>query len=75
MLDTSENGSELQKLIRGALGVNDIIDAFADAATSAENTVDIITTAYLFSSSVQSNSSSHCCSAGIRYFTFAPARI
>ena len=40
MLDTSENGSELQKLIRGALGVNDIIDAFADAATSAENTVD-----------------------------------
>lgn len=39
-LDTSENGSELQKLIRGALGVNDIIDAFADAATSAENTVD-----------------------------------
>ena len=40
VLDTSENGSELQKLIRGALGVNDIIDAFADAATSAENTVD-----------------------------------
>lgn len=38
VLDTSENGSELQKLIRGALGVNDIIDA--DAATSAENTVD-----------------------------------
>lgn len=37
VLDTSENGSELQKLIRGALGVNDIIDAFADAATSAEN--------------------------------------
>ena len=35
VLDTSENGSELQKLIRGALGVNDIIDAFADAATSA----------------------------------------
>ena len=35
VLDTSENGSELQKLIRGALGVNDIIDAF-----SAENTVD-----------------------------------
>ena len=32
VLDTSENGSELQKLIRGALG--------ADAATSAENTVD-----------------------------------
>ena len=32
VLDTSENGSELQKLIRGALGVNDIIDAFADAA-------------------------------------------
>lgn len=31
VLDTSENGSELQKLIRGALGVNDIIDAFADA--------------------------------------------
>ena len=30
VLDTSENGSELQKLIRGALGVNDIIDAFAD---------------------------------------------
>ena len=27
-------------MIRGALGVNDIIDAFADAATSAENTVD-----------------------------------
>ena len=26
VLDTSENGSELQKLIRGALGVNDIID-------------------------------------------------
>ena len=25
VLDTSENGSELQKLIRGALGVNDII--------------------------------------------------
>ena len=40
VLDTSENGSELQKLIRGVLGVNDIIDAFADAATSAENTVD-----------------------------------
>ena len=40
VLDTSENGSELQKLIRGAFGVNDIIDAFADAATSAENTVD-----------------------------------
>ena len=40
VLDTSENGSELQKLIRGALGVNDIIDAFADVATSAENTVD-----------------------------------
>lgn len=40
VLDTSENGSELQKLIRGALGVNDIIDAFADAATGAENTVD-----------------------------------
>ena len=40
VLDTSENGSELQKLIRGALGVNEIIDAFADAATSAENTVD-----------------------------------
>lgn len=40
VLDTSENGGELQKLIRGALGVNDIIDAFADAATSAENTVD-----------------------------------
>lgn len=40
VLDTSENGSELQKLIRGALGVSDIIDAFADAATSAENTVD-----------------------------------
>ena len=40
VLDTSENGSELQKLIRGTLGVNDIIDAFADAATSAENTVD-----------------------------------
>ncbi len=40
VLDTSENGSELQKLIRGALGVNDIIDAFADASTSAENTVD-----------------------------------
>ena len=36
VLDTSE----LQKQIRGALGVNDIIDAFADAATSAENTVD-----------------------------------
>ena len=40
VLDTSDNGSELHKLIRGALGVNDIIDAFADAATSAENTVD-----------------------------------
>lgn len=40
VLDTSENGGELQKLIRGVFGVDDIINAFADAATSAENTVD-----------------------------------
>ena len=31
VLDTSENGSELQKLIRGALGVNDIIDRVGGA--------------------------------------------
>lgn len=40
VLDTSNNSSELQKLVRGALGVDDILDAFADAATSAEDTVD-----------------------------------
>ena len=40
ILDTSDNGGELQKLVRSVLGVNDILDAFADAATSAEGTVD-----------------------------------
>jgi hypothetical protein len=40
ILDTSDNSGELQKLIRSVLGVNDILDAFSDAATSAEGTVD-----------------------------------
>lgn len=41
MLDTSDNSGELQKLARDVFGVDDILDAFADAATSAENTVDV----------------------------------
>ncbi len=40
ILDTSDNSGELQQLVRSVLGVNDILDAFADAATSAEGTVD-----------------------------------
>lgn len=40
VLDTSEHSGELQKLVRGALGAGGILDAFADAATSAEDTVD-----------------------------------
>lgn len=41
ILDTSDNSSELQKVLRDVLGVDDILDAFADAATSAEGTVDV----------------------------------
>ncbi|WP_432624709.1 hypothetical protein [Bifidobacterium sp.] len=41
VLDTSDNSGELQKLARDVFGVDDILDAFADAATSAENTVDV----------------------------------
>lgn len=41
VLDTSDNSGELQKLARDVFGVDDILDAFADAATSAENTFDV----------------------------------
>lgn len=41
ILDTSDNSSELQKVLRDVLGVDDVLDAFADAATSAEGTVDV----------------------------------
>ena len=40
ILDTSENSGALQKLARNVLGVDDILDAFSDAASSAESTVD-----------------------------------
>lgn len=40
ILDTSENSGVLQKLARNVLGVDDILDAFSDAASSAESTVD-----------------------------------
>ncbi len=40
ILDTSENSGELQKLLRNVLGVDNILDAFSDAASSAESTVD-----------------------------------
>ena len=41
VLDASDNSGELQKLARDVFGVDDILDVFADAATSAENTVDV----------------------------------
>lgn len=31
ILDTSDNSSELQKVLRDVLGVDDVLDAFADA--------------------------------------------
>ncbi len=40
ILDTSENSGALQKLVRNVLGVDDILDAFSNAASSAESTVD-----------------------------------
>lgn len=40
ILDTSENSGALQKLVRNVLGIDDILDAFSDAASSAESTVD-----------------------------------
>ena len=43
VLDTSENGSELQKLIRGALGVNDIIDATITQLNLIAKTLDSAT--------------------------------
>lgn len=41
VLDTSENGSELQKLIRGALGVNDIIETRSRTRPPAPRTQSI----------------------------------
>ena len=40
LLDTTSQSPEVQKLIRKALGVDDILDAVADAASAAERTVD-----------------------------------
>lgn len=39
VLDTSDNSGVLTDLVRNALGVDDILDAFADASSSAEQTV------------------------------------
>ncbi len=40
ILDTSENSGALQKLVRNVLGIDGILDAFSNAASSAESTVD-----------------------------------
>lgn len=41
LLDTGESSTQVQKLLRSVLGVDDILDAAADASSQAERTVGI----------------------------------
>ena len=41
LLDTGESSIQVQQLLRGVLGVDDILDAAADASSQAERTVGI----------------------------------